>query len=505
MYFDVFGPRGLAEALDAGAAGIKIHASDLQNRTFLQEVSKSEAAVLLGIGGSTLNEIREALELLPTARICLMLGHQGYPTPVSENNLARLHSLSREFANTQLGFAEHSERGDPIGLWLAATSIGAGASLVEKHLTLSAEMLDSDAALLPAEFAAFVTNMRMAAAAFGHTDESRDDLGMGPSEIGYREMVRKHVVATRDLPEGTVIEPDDITLKRSGAESGEAILAAANAMGRSVLSPVQANCPITRANLGPSALSEGRKLAAVLACRVTGTRLYGKPLQALLEGTSILEQIVSALRTFEIIDEIVLAVAPGQANQPFVDLAGLLRCDAVVGHPEDVLARLIQGAEHVSATDVFRVTTECPFFDYERLDEAWARHIERKSDATVLDLVPLGTGFEIYTLESLITSHEQGRPEDRSEYCSNYMRFNQAKFAIDLLPPRAGLDRTDLRLTVDYPEDLVVCRAVSAELEAQLPRIRLADAIRFLDRNPQLKELVEPWSGSPPAWTGAPQ
>jgi spore coat polysaccharide biosynthesis protein SpsF len=54
-----------------------------------------------------------------------------------------------------------------------------------------------------------------------------------------------------------------------------------------------------------------RRLVAALACRANGSRLYGKPLQNLSGMTTILDQIVSALRTFDIIDEIVLGISQG--------------------------------------------------------------------------------------------------------------------------------------------------------------------------------------------------
>jgi spore coat polysaccharide biosynthesis protein SpsF len=248
-----------------------------------------------------------------------------------------------------------------------------------------------------------------------------------------------------------------------------------------------------------------RRLTAALACRANGSRLYGKPLQILDGDVTILRQIVSAIRQFAFVDEIVLGISEGAANLTFIDEAHALGCPYIMGDPKDVLARLIACGRAAAATDVFRVTTECPFFDYSMLEPAWRQHVERGNDITVLDHVPEGAGFEIYTLAALERSHAEGLEGDRSEFCSNYARFNQSRFKVTLLAPDPECARLDLRLTVDYPEDLVLCRAVYGALKAEAPLIPLEKIIRFLDSRPDLKALVAPYVDPHPVWAGQPQ
>ena len=63
----------------------------------------------------------------------------------------------------------------------------------------------------------------------------------------------------------------------------------------------------------------------------------------------------------------------------------------------------------------------------------------------------------------------------------------------------------DLRLTVDYPEDLILCRAVYDALASSAPLIPLRQIISFLDGRPDLTELVRPWAVDGPSWAGQPQ
>lgn len=248
-----------------------------------------------------------------------------------------------------------------------------------------------------------------------------------------------------------------------------------------------------------------RRLVAALACRANGSRLYGKPLQALAGATTILDQIVAAIRRFDFFQDIVLGVSEGTPNLVFLDYARDNTLKHVVGDAKDVLSRLVACGRLGGATDVFRVTTECPFFDYGALRGAWESHRDGGFDITVLDHVPEGAGFEIYRQEALERSHREGQDGDRSEFCSNYARFNQRLFKLQILKPEPACERLDLRLTVDYPEDLVLCRAVYRALQDKAPLIPLRDIVEFLDRRPDLRALVQPYVDPRPVWAGQPQ
>ena len=56
-----------------------------------------------------------------------------------------------------------------------------------------------------------------------------------------------------------------------------------------------------------------------------------------------------------------------------------------------------------------------------------------------------------------------------------------------------SLRRLDVRLTVDYPEDLILCREVYEANKNKAPRIPLSDILEYLDDNPRLLKLVEPF------------
>ena len=238
-----------------------------------------------------------------------------------------------------------------------------------------------------------------------------------------------------------------------------------------------------------------RKLVATLACRNQGSRLYGKPFQNLDidRGLSILDNLVACLSKVECIQAIVLAIACGNHNKSFIDYANTNSLPYVIGDEIDVLSRLILGGDKMGATDILRITTESPFPYIESIQNSWLIHCDSKSDALFLDQIIDGCGFEIVNLQALKDSHAKGTEKHRSELCTLYIRQHPNDYKIEVLLPPEQLIRKDLRLTVDYPEDLIVCRQVYKQFADRRPDIPLLDAVRYLDDRPDLKRLIEPY------------
>jgi N,N'-diacetyllegionaminate synthase len=246
---DVFGPRSLALAERLGIQTIKLHPTDVANRGLLTAVAASAIPrVLLGAGGTHLAELTTALELLAKKAVVVLLGFQGYPTATEDNQIARVSYLRewlhRHHPQVAVGFADHAAPESPLRYALAAVAVGAGASVIEKHLTLGRNMQleDHESALNPDEFGEFVATIRACHAAMGMV-AATDDLGMSAAEDTYRRTIRRHVVATRHLAAGTRLSPDDVGLKRTGASHPLTDLDAV--YGRELVRAVAANGALT--------------------------------------------------------------------------------------------------------------------------------------------------------------------------------------------------------------------------------------------------------------------
>ena len=239
-----------------------------------------------------------------------------------------------------------------------------------------------------------------------------------------------------------------------------------------------------------------RKLVAALACRNQGSRLYGKPLQNLdvNKGVRIIDNIIDGLKALDCIDSIVLGISEGEENEVFKTVAKEKGIEYIVGDQIDVLHRLVLCGEKVQATDVFRVTSESPFLYHQAVEKTWEQHCVQNNDATFFDDIIDGCGFEFIQLSALKKSHQDGEAKHRSELCTLYIREHLNDFKVEKIKADAHLNRKDLRLTVDNPEDLVVCRKIYSEFVQKTPHIELEDIISFLDKNADLKALTFPFT-----------
>lgn len=228
-------------------------------------------------------------------------------------------------------------------------------------------------------------------------------------------------------------------------------------------------------------------VVATLACRAESTRLYGKPLQR-VGDRSILDRIVNQLRGVSMIDDIVLAVADTPSKEAFKHYASSRGIPVVVGPERDVLRRVIKAGEWADADHIVRVTTENPFIFTDNLSDLIGEHVRVGADLSTTTLLPLGCAAEVVSLDALQRSHEYGTRRHRSELVTSYIYDHRDDFVIEVAQPPEPLRRPELRLTVDYPEDLIVVRAVEHELQSDLDW-GLHDVIRVLDEHPQLIAL----------------
>lgn len=259
LQVDIFGPRSLALAETLGLGAVKLHPTDVANRGLLEAVAASSARrVLLGAGGTHADELDAALAILAGKPVVVLLGFQTYPTPDDANHISRVgllaNRLRESHPNVSIGFADHAAPESPLRYALAATAVGAGATVIEKHLTLGRAMKleDHESALNPDEFAEFVTAIRACAAAIG-AGTPTGDFGMSAAEQGYRAAIRRHVVAARPLAKGATLTPADVCLKRTSAEQPLTDLALA--YHRTLTRDVAANAPILAADLDRGARS----------------------------------------------------------------------------------------------------------------------------------------------------------------------------------------------------------------------------------------------------------
>lgn len=483
VFVDVFGLASLMMLERIQVDGYKIHAADLCNLRLLGAVGRTGKPVLLSCSGSTFGEIAEAVQTVQRAgaeSVCLLHGFQASPTAPEDTCFFRLAALRRAFG-LPVGFADHLDGEHTLARHWPLLALAAGAEVIEKHLTLNRTDKKEDyiSALNPDEFAQMVGWIRLVEEGLG-----RSDFDLTASEADYRAGFRKRVVAASSLAPGTKLETSHIMLKRAPGEVG--FFDERDVVGRTLSKPVKENEVIIETMLTPHAVRP--RLIAALACRAASSRLYCKPLQLIGDHT-ILEYLVTRIQSVPRVDQIVLAISEGIENRIFIEFAEKTGLEYVIGDEKDVQGRLILAGEKGRADLILRATTESPFLYTNNIETMVERHIAEGAALTVCEGLPEGSYCEIITLSALKDARECGEARHRSEFCTLYMFEHPERYkTIKLLAPRK-VRRPDIRLTVDYPEDLIVCRRVAEALRKDGPLFPLEAVIEFLDAHPKINSV----------------
>ena len=195
---------------DLGMAAFKIASADITHFPMLRHIKQFNKPVLLSTGASTLDEIREAVELLEGVPVALLHCSLSYPTAIADANLGRIGALRREFPNQVIGYSDHTQPQDtPFACPLA---VGLGAQIIEKHYTLN-KYLEGDDHYHAVDQQGLIRLVKDCNDAFVMASRSEE---MTDAEKAARQYARRSIVATRDLAAGTVIEFADIDFKRPG-------------------------------------------------------------------------------------------------------------------------------------------------------------------------------------------------------------------------------------------------------------------------------------------------
>ena len=188
----------------------KIPSGEITNLPYLVRIAKTKKKVIMSTGMCDIDEIRNAIDILEmngSSDIVVLHCNTQYPTSFEDVNLkAMLHI--KEITGKQVGYSDHTE-----GIEVPIAAVTLGAVVIEKHFTLDKNMSGPDhkASLNPKELKSMITAIRNIEMA----------LGSGVKKVSQSEkenicVVRKSIVASRDIKMGEILCEDNITTKRPG-------------------------------------------------------------------------------------------------------------------------------------------------------------------------------------------------------------------------------------------------------------------------------------------------
>ena len=190
----------------------KIPSGEITNYMYLKKIATFKKEVILSTGMSTLSEIKNAMNILiknglKHNKIKLLHCSSDYPAKESLINLRAIDTMKKKF-KVDIGYSDHTK-----STVVPALAVMRGAKIIEKHLTLNNNSIGPDhkSSLNPVDFSKMVDNIRLAELSLG------DGLKRpNKDEKKNIKIVRKSIVAKKNIMKGQLFTLNNITFKRPG-------------------------------------------------------------------------------------------------------------------------------------------------------------------------------------------------------------------------------------------------------------------------------------------------
>ncbi len=193
---------------------IKISSGDNNFFPLIETVSAFDKPIILSTGLLDINEVRISKSLIEeiwknkkiNQNLYLLHCVSAYPVEPHYANLMAIKTMISSFDNT-IGYSDHT-----LGNNASITAVALGARIIEKHFTLDknySNFRDHQLSADPSEMKDLVESIRNVEELFGSGQKEKQ-----PPEEEVLPLVRRSIVAKRDISGGDIIDMDDLTWVR---------------------------------------------------------------------------------------------------------------------------------------------------------------------------------------------------------------------------------------------------------------------------------------------------
>lgn len=193
-----------------GAPCYKIASFENTDLGLIRKVARTGKPVIMSTGMANVSELGEAVATARDAgctQLVLLKCTSSYPASPEHSNILTIPHL-RELFGCEVGLSDHT-----MGVGVSVASVALGATVIEKHFTLSRAEGGVDAAfsMEPAELSSLVIETERAWQSLGR-------VSYGPTQHEVKSLnFRRSIYITRDLQAGDVLDGSNIRVIRPGA------------------------------------------------------------------------------------------------------------------------------------------------------------------------------------------------------------------------------------------------------------------------------------------------
>lgn len=234
------------------------------------------------------------------------------------------------------------------------------------------------------------------------------------------------------------------------------------------------------------------KVVASIEARMGSSRLPGKVLYD-IHGKPSIERLFNRLQLCKNLDSIILATTDKPIDDPLEAWAQNKNVAIYRGSENDVLNRVVEAQKSMNSDIVVEITGDCILLDPNIIDLGISTYLANNFDVVTNARIPSyaqGLDVQVYSLE--ILEHVEKTIFDPAvrEHVSLYFYENPSLYKVCNLIAPPQWERPNLRLQLDYKEDLELIKTLYERIEPKLGYSFGVEAIiEELNSDPTLEEI----------------
>lgn len=194
-----------------GVDAIKIPSGEITNIPYIEHLGTKNIPILVSSGMSSWEEVKDCVSILQNRNryYAVMQCTSEYPCKPENVGFNILDDIKREYPGIAIGFSDHTE-----GIWADIAAWMKGATIIEKHFTLSKKMYGPDAkmSLEPDEMKQLCESIKNLEISLNNPVNK----SITEELANMKRIFQKSIVAIDNIPKGTIIDEGMIGYKKPG-------------------------------------------------------------------------------------------------------------------------------------------------------------------------------------------------------------------------------------------------------------------------------------------------
>jgi N-acetylneuraminate synthase len=176
----------------------------------LKKIAKTGKPVIMSTGMATLEEIKESVDTLKNngcKDIVLLKCTSSYPASPQNTNILTIPDMKEKFLDCEIGLSDHT-----MGIGVSVASVALGATVLEKHFTLSRDDGGIDAA-----FSMELEEMKQLVIESERAWQAMGKISYERSEEEQKSLIfRRSLYAIKEIKAGEILTAENIKSIRPG-------------------------------------------------------------------------------------------------------------------------------------------------------------------------------------------------------------------------------------------------------------------------------------------------